>query len=154
MNSSETSIWQWLSNGWKQIPRTLLQANRVENTAGSGMPDVEGFYPPDQFWIELKAAGRPANSTTNIDVKHLRPKQVEWLHNRWLIGGNAWILLRIDGKNGNAYYLIPGKYSRQVKAGLTEDELFDLSKIPVDAHPMEILRACIRYDKKARPARN
>lgn len=142
MNGSEKSLWRWLSNDqWvKAQSRKVLQMNRVENVAGSGMPDVEGIYLKEQFWFELKVAGRPARGG-NVDVKHMRPKQVEWLHNRWLAGGNAWVLLRVK----DALYLIPGKYSLQVKHGLTEDELFDLSKAPPDAAPQELLDIAVRH---------
>ncbi len=135
MNGSEKSLWDWLLRDWKKVARTVLQCTRVENSTASGMPDVEGCYTQVQFWIELKVADRPANSTTNIDVKHLRPKQAEWLHNRWLAGGNAWILIRIV----SSLYLIPGKYARQVKAGMTEAELNKISVCHPDASQQRIL---------------
>ena len=145
MIGSETSLWQWLWKSWKTVPRSMLDVNRVENSAGTGMPDVEGFYKTDQFWLELKVAERPKSKLTEIDVKHLRPKQVQWLHNRWLVGGNAWILLRVESttSKSSSAYLIPGKYSRQVKAGLTEQELSGISYVPPGADQMEILLVAI-----------
>lgn len=142
MIGSEVSLWRWLINGWKVIPRTQLHCHRVENAAGSGMPDVEGFY-NSQFWLELKCSPLPINGGP-VDVGHLRPKQIEWLHNRWLVGGNAWILLRVEGKGVKNIYLISGQYARNVKAGLTQFELAQLSYLTsLKPHPLEVLRASV-----------
>lgn len=139
MIASETSIWRWMRDDKERRAesRTQLDMNRVENSAGSGMPDVEGIYIRSQFWLELKAADRPKTADGKVDVKHLRPKQVEWLHNRWLAGGNAWILIRVK----RAYYLIPGKHSREVKAGMTETRMASLSALRSNTPSvMEIIR--------------
>ncbi len=139
MNASERSLWQWLWRAWRKLPGDELHAKRIENSASSGMPDAEGHY-GEQFWLELKVAGRPADPMTPIDVKHLRPKQVEWLYNRWLVGGNAWILLRVDGLGGSEVFLVSGKYAREVRSGLTRRELIGLSTVLTCADQMAILR--------------
>lgn len=140
MIASETSLWRWLRDSLKGMSRRILDMNRVENAAGSGMPDVEGVYRASQFWLELKVAARPKKAETPIDVKHLRPKQVEFLHNRWLAGGCAWILLRVDARSDKALYLIPGIYARQVKAGMTEEKLAELSHCEPQADPHDLIK--------------
>ena len=147
MLKSETSLWRWLEPARKDFGAAKLHMDRVENSAGSGMPDVEGCLLCKQFWIELKIAGRPKRGG-NVDVKHLRPKQVEWLHNRWLVGGCAWILVRVESKDTGSdkrYYLIAGEHSMEMRAGMDEARMVELSVIASDATRREIVRrACKR----------
>lgn len=140
MIASETSLWRWLRDGCRGMSRLILDMNRIENAASSGMPDVEGVYRAAQFWLELKVAPRPKKAETPIDVKHLRPKQVEFLHNRWLAGGSAWILLRVDARSDKALYLLPGNLAREVKAGMTEAELAELSHCEPHVDPRDLVK--------------
>lgn len=138
--SSEKALWRWITNDKviQRLPVPVLHMHRIENTASSGMPDVEGIFNGVQFWLELKIAHRPVNEHTPIDLKHIRPKQVEFLHNRWLAKGKAWILLRV----GHDVYLIPGKFAMQLRSSkLAEIDIFPLSKIARDASPLDILNA-------------
>lgn len=143
MASLESSLWSWLERGAKAaFERKDYGMTRIENAATSGVPDVEGCLYRTQFWIELKVSKRP-RAGNPVDVKHLRSKQVQWLHNRWLAGGYAWILLRVEGKGGTAHYLIPGKHSRAVLAGLTESAIAELSIVNKNATAKAILQASV-----------
>lgn len=139
MASLESSLWSWLERAGKKFSRLECQMTRIENSATSGTPDVEGIFKRVQFWIELKVSVRPKQGGA-VDVKHLRSKQAQWLHNRWLAGGNAWILLRVDGRGGSAHYLLPGKYSRQLLAGMTEAEIAEASVVTREASSVAVLR--------------
>jgi hypothetical protein len=77
---------------------------RVENLVGTGTPDVEGFY-RKQFWIELKAVGRPINGHIDVEVS---PEQVAWHRRRQRAGGATWFLIQVGSGHGAKRYLIPG----------------------------------------------
>lgn len=144
MSASEQSLWKWLKRGWDEVPGNRLQYTRVENSASSGMPDVEACHLGAQVWLELKVADRPSSPETRVDFKHLRPKQVEFLHNRWLVGGRAWMLLRVDGLF-KSVYLLPGRDARRVLRGMTERELSRASGVQPTAGPLDILRCASGY---------
>jgi len=124
--SKESSLWKWLKKSKQQFAGDL-DIHRVENYVSQGMPDVEGYLRHyGQFWCELKSAPQPARTTTPVRFK-VREAQVLWLTRRWLLGGNAWMLLQVGSGHKRCLYLVPGRYSREVCDGLTEDELFDLN---------------------------
>lgn len=86
----ETQLWQ--------LVKRSLQGHviRVENTAGSGTPDVNACYNGQEAWIELKMAkGKYA---------HFRTSQVAWFTKRVNAGGKCAVLLRW----GNDLYLVKG----------------------------------------------
>lgn len=138
--SLESSLWDWLRRSWRLVPKSELHYTRVENAAAGGIPDTEACYQGKQFWAELKVALRPASPSDVVKVPHFRTGQVMWLHNRWLVNGRAWLLLRVEGAGFPvSHYLIPGKYSRLVAAGVTEEHLARLSAVMPGASAMHIL---------------
>ena len=129
--TSETGLWRWLKGANKEL-RADLHMQRVENSVGSGAPDVEGkLRLGDQFWIELKSAKRPkADGPVRFKV---RDAQVEWLKRRALVGGRGWLLLQVGSGHAARRYLIHGSLARQIKAGCAEAWLED--RCALGMHP-------------------
>jgi hypothetical protein len=120
----EKNLWSWLSNT-RKVFKADLHMNRVENSAISGMPDVEGFLVHHgQFWIELKSAKRPKRLDTPIRMK-FQPGQAEWLIKRSKLGGNVWMLIQVGSFGDKRLYLIDGLYAKAVKDGVPESKLQD-----------------------------
>ncbi len=121
----ESGLWRWLKGARREL-REELHMNRVENSAGSGMPDVEGYANltrnHGQFWIELKTTDRPATEGGLVRFK-VREAQIEWLPRRWEMGGNVWLLLQVGSGSDAARYLLPGSYARAVEIGMPEEDL-------------------------------
>ena len=83
----ERSLWQWLAKARGEVPG--LHLCRVENVAGRGMPDVNGWHPVHgEFWMELK-----------VGSDRLSSAQVAWHGQRARAGAaNVYILRkRVDG---------------------------------------------------------
>lgn len=136
--SLESSLWGWLYRVWKDVKG--LHFTRIENSASSGTPDVEGCTGGLQFWIELKIAKRPKHRHDIIKLDHFRVKQVVWLHNRWLVDGRAWVLVRVEGNGPRVHYLLSGGMARALYEGMTEDAMDEVSWIDAHASPMDVLR--------------
>lgn len=60
--------------------------DRIENTAGNGMGDMNGCWMGTEVWIELK-------EIHNLRISNLRPSQVAWHTKRWLKGGRCYVLM-------------------------------------------------------------
>ena len=80
---------------------TLLKKNlpsvdwqRIENLAGTGVPDVNGCYNGTEFWIENKVA--------RSGSFEIRPDQVAWLTRRFNAGGKVFVLVR-EGQTLSMY---------------------------------------------------
>jgi hypothetical protein len=106
-----------------------LDPHRVENVLARGTPDIN--Y--SGGWIELKHVPRwPVYATTPVRIPSLvdRPEQAAWLTRRWLAGGPAWLLVRVDRQ----LLLVSGLDSQAVRGGLTHERL--------------LVTACWRSDDK------
>jgi len=66
------------------LPRVDWQ--RIENVAGTGVPDVNGCIDGIEFWFESKIG---TSGTFTI-----RPDQIAWLTRRYNKGGRVFIVLR------------------------------------------------------------
>jgi len=121
----ESSLWDWLSKGRKELG-DQLHVTRIENAVSAGMPDVEGYLKlPDcegQFWLELKSEERPAKPSTLLRFK-VRQAQVDWINERWAVGGNVFWLLQVGSGPDRILYLAPGPLGPQLQRGVTESEL-------------------------------
>jgi hypothetical protein len=126
--AKESGTWLWLKKA-RLIFRASLHMHRIENSVMAGMPDVEGFLEDGgQFWLELKAEERPKRPTTPVRfAMKKRVAQVEWLKKRWAIGGKAFLLLQVGTGAERKIYLVPGKFSEEVRDGLTEDQLLEIA---------------------------
>lgn len=104
--ASEKRFANWFRDNLKSTRELHMQ--RIESSTGSGVPDIEGCWAGESFWIELKAVDvKPTKPGAKAGVK-IRPAQINWLERRWNVAGNAYILIRL-GKNYNATcYLVPG----------------------------------------------
>ena len=124
----ESSLWDWLKKVRKLTDR--IDINRIENSAGAGMPDVEGYVGPvglnwehgEQFWLELKSAKRPARAETPIRFK-VRDKQVTWCNRRWSVGGKVFFLCQVGHGPDRCVYAVPGCLGGELQQGMTESRL-------------------------------
>lgn len=117
----EKYLWQWLSKA-RLYYRKALHMNRVENSVGAGMPDVEGYLSGSkngQFWIELKSGARPKDRTQPVRLK-VRDRQVAWHKRRRDAGQETWFLVQVGSGTKASRYLIPGKYAKALQKGLAE----------------------------------
>lgn len=126
----------------------LVDLQRVENSAVSGHPDVEGCICDPlasvgaQIWIELKSEARPKRPTTPIHPKK-RPSQSIWHRKRVRAGCRCnWVLLQVGSDHDAALYLIPGDCYDRIEA--TEAELVSLSVVSPDASPADVLERAAR----------
>lgn len=117
-----------------------LHITRLENTVGSGTPDVEGSIDGAQFWVELKTAARPARSTTKVAVK-IQPSQPIWISKRLKSGfTNIYVLLQVgSGLKDTKRYLIPGSFISKLDGGMTEEAIAKAS-IQISS-PKQLIKA-------------
>ncbi len=142
----ESALWGRLRDtGVPELRRRGfgIDAQRIENAATAGHPDVEGFLTDPfkaagtQFWIELKSNDRPVRPTTPIRPK-TRESQSIWHRVRAEAGCRIhWVLLQVGSGHRAALYLVPGSMYDRIKA--LEKELASMSVIPPDASPAEVL---------------
>lgn len=140
----DAGLWAWIQPVWKTIKG--LHYERVENSAGSGSPDVDGCYQGRAFKIELKR-GETFKTNDEVEIK-FRKAQPGWLKKRWLAGGNAWVLIKTGMGGSMKLYLIRGCDIGTVRTvgektiwRTNERHLADISVIASNAKPEDILRA-------------
>lgn len=136
--SRERALWAWLAKA-RFVYKSRLHMNRIENPAGPGMPDVEGYLAREitrsgsrqqyahvenggQFWIELKSAERPKRPETPVRFK-VRPRQIAWGLRRWAVGRCSWWLLQVGSGAERKIYLLPGDKGRDIARGMPEIDL-------------------------------
>lgn len=80
--------------------------DRVENSAGSGYPDLDWHWDRSGGHIELKyRADLPDDvENTPISLPTITPHQRLWWRQRWEAGGAVFVLLRL----GEEYLMFPG----------------------------------------------
>lgn len=129
--SMEKSLWTWMRDNSRTMNRLDLQ--RVENRVSRGMPDVNGFY-TYEFWVELKGALRPVRSTSKLRFE-LSDFQVRWMQKRWIMGGLAWLYMRVGtGSRISRYIICPGEpgHLERMQSGVTEADVAAMSLLPPD----------------------
>ena len=92
----EIKLWHWLKNKLSKHPVDL---QRIENTTGCGVPDVNGCYKGSEAWIELK-----------VHVKGqvvLRKEQYAWLARRDSHDGNVMVIAHNTDDETVEIYLPP-----------------------------------------------
>ena len=131
---SEQSLWQWLKEAKRQKMKHPLHMERVENSAGAGIPDVIGCYRAVPFFLELKYCKKaPVRLTTKVRFE-VRPSQWSW-HDSWYrAGGESWFLIQI----GAGRYLVP--YPRMSSAGMTLDQYEWAAVLPSTCKQREVIR--------------
>jgi hypothetical protein len=87
---------------WRTIQKNMIdrwEADRVENPANPGTPDV--YFTLKQTgtmgWIELKYAHEwPKRETTPLKLKHFTKQQRSFFRRHGELGANLFILLQFD----------------------------------------------------------
>lgn len=90
-------------------------ATRIENSIGSGFPDVHYTYLETTGTIELKSADR-----LPMKKAGLRKSQIDWIKEEVEAGGLVWILVEYKDK----VYIINGMYAELVNHKTEEDMPF------------------------------
>jgi hypothetical protein len=133
----EKALWQRMKDGATLLTlrRHRVHLKRIENSVGSGHPDVEGCIDGRQVWIELKSEDRPARQTTPLSPAY-RHSQRLWHKERCAAGcTHNWILLQIGEGRGARLYLVPGfHYESLMETRATEGHYADLSYCDPCAH--------------------
>lgn len=116
---SEANLWKRMREGVQ--PFCFIQ--RIENSAGEGVPDVWlcSKITGEGAWIELKAriiAPVRANTPIFTGSYGLRPAQVAWVYSRASAGAAIFVL----GQCGEEVWLVHGRYARDL-AGMTRVDL-------------------------------
>lgn len=91
----EKSLWRTIQKNMKG----RWEADRVENPANPGMPDVYFTLKKTgtMGWIELKYAHEwPKRETTPLKLKHFTKQQRSFFRRHGEIGANLFILLQVD----------------------------------------------------------
>lgn len=89
---NEASVWQYIKAG--MAGRWL--ATRLESSSGNGVPDVVFSMPNINGFLELKYIKEwPKRPDTKVKLP-LRPEQKLWISTRGKMGGNVWVLCRIE----------------------------------------------------------
>ena len=86
MSKPEQSLWQRLK---KNLP-PKTHATRIENRAGSGVPDVHLAHDGNAVWVELKIA--------KANTVNMRPSQIAWNMAYSAAGGVSFILVSRPSK--------------------------------------------------------
>src|ERR1035437_501130 len=95
--AKESSLWQRCRGGIVHLRKCGHVAHfcRLENSAGTGNPDVEGVINGFQCWIDLKSTLRPARESTVIRSKTQESQSI-WHHERTLAGSRIhWVLIQV-----------------------------------------------------------
>ena len=120
--------------GIRQLKDLGFEAHfcRIENTVGTGNPDVEGCLHGTTMSLELKSCDRPARATTPIRMRSnpkTRAAQSEWHRERAKAGcKHHFILIQVGEAQTARLYLIPGHRYDEIE--VPEAELERMSVLP------------------------
>ena len=140
----ESALWDRCKTAAKQLRqmRHHVDLQRLENSVGTGHPDVEGCVDGGQVWIELKSCMRPARADTCIHPK-TRQSQSDWHATRVKAGCRInWVLIQVGEGHDARLYLVPGSLYDQVH--VPENELELLSCVPPKATVADILLRAVK----------
>jgi len=124
------AVWTQLRDNAPPFARL----NRVENNVGFGIPDVNGCFLGNEFWIEIKIGTIRRDPEQPIfDKKYgMTVEQINWHIEQNQAGGRSFILLRI----GENLFLVEGHKASRVNQwtldALVEESLI-WSALPVEA---------------------
>ena len=107
MSKPEQSLWQRLK---KNLP-PKTHATRIENRAGSGVPDVHLAHDGNAVWVELKIA--------KANTVNMRPSQIAWNMAYSAAGGVSFILVSRPSK-GDVFLFEGGAALRLAASGLAD----------------------------------
>jgi hypothetical protein len=135
-------LWAWLGPKCKMIEG--LHILRVENSIGSGYPDVDACFKGRAFKIELKH-GETFKKSDAVTVV-FQKEQPGWIKKRWRCGGNVWVLIKLGMGHKMRLYLIRGCDIGGISDGekvvwkTSERYLSDISVITPNADVETIIR--------------
>lgn len=132
MSTSEKALWHWLKQATHD-PRVFLY--RVENSAFSGSPDVQGYIEGfGNIFIELKDLKYPIRATTllKFDVHN---SQEFWHMKMSRLGShNHYFLIQIEQDR----YFVPGVHAKSLREGVKREWL-DQFKMKSKISPLGFL---------------
>jgi hypothetical protein len=138
----ESALWKRVRSAGTHLKHCGFKVDlkRIENSVGSGHPDVEGAIDGVQIWIELKSEERPKRTATKIRFK-VRTSQDIWLQERVRAGfRQCWVLAQVGDAAASKLYLVPGHLYPNITT--TEAELERMSVIaPTSSLPEILVRA-------------
>lgn len=139
----EVRLWEWLKEGTRDIKG--LHMRRVENRVEDGGPDVDGCWNGRYFELELKGCDRPVRGG-GLDFE-IRRSQYLWHRRRRKANGNIWVYIRVGKGREIKRYLVSSDHIAEIfNNGVTEQRLAELTIIPPDHTPKELLQvACILF---------
>jgi hypothetical protein len=138
----EAALWKRVKSGGAHLKKCghRVDLKRIENSVGSGHPDVEGCIEGTQIWLELKSCPRPKKPSTPIRPK-VRPSQNIWLQERARAGcRQCFVLMQVGDGAASSLYLIPGHLYPRIIAVETDLEMMSVS-VPLMTMPEILLRA-------------
>lgn len=142
---SESRLWSWLEKPCRKHFKKALHMTRLENSVGTGTPDVEGQLDGcGQFWMELKCCARPARETSKLNIK-FRPTQLPWLRRRARAGGKVYVLVQVGSGATASRYLVSSHVLYMFEHPRTEKDLGSMSLIKPNLKAIEILEAIETY---------
>jgi len=119
MRWTEKKLWKYLK------PKLKGQWNRIETTAGVGIPDAIGTYKGVTAFIELKV-------TKSFQVK-VRGSQILWHKECYHYGGRSFILVARD----NQLTLVNGMNAGFLDSnGLNVVPVVGVYELPLDQDPL------------------
>lgn len=105
-----------------------ILAERIENSSGNGTADLSVTWMGIECWIELKTAAIPVRATTPIDLKHIRPGQVQWHRRRKGSGQLTWILIQVGVGADRCILAFHGSQAKWLREGQPLDVLKDRAR--------------------------
>lgn len=119
----ESDVRKKIVDEWSKF----AHVSAIENTAGTGMPDVNVSYQGDDFWIEIKYREElPKRDRTPILKGTLRPSQIVWITLRLQSQArNIFFFARV----GNELFLYHIKNEEDLKRieTMTGDDFYSMS---------------------------
>lgn len=92
----ETRFWTYLRAHWPTEKGWWVK--RIEDSAGSGTPDVFYSYRGRAGWIELKILPAwPKRPESNVTLPTLTMDQVAWALGALQAGVSLWWLIKVQG---------------------------------------------------------
>lgn len=144
----ESALWKRVKAASTHLKRCGfgVHLKRIENSVGSGHPDVEGCIDGAQIWLELKSEARPKRITTSIRFK-VRPSQDIWLQERVRAGcRSCFALLQVGDGAASKLYLVPGHRYPNIITPEPELERLSVLRDPTLSLPEILLRAAEGFE--------
>lgn len=127
--------------------------DRIESSTVDGIPDVNGCFSGNEFWIEVKTPTEPKRRTTPLFGSNHKVSQSQknWMLRQWNADGIVFLYIRTDKR----ILLIDGKFADDVNE-MTVEELIAISiyhnRLPFkNYNDWARLHACIIGHRNARP---